>query len=243
MISRRELLGSCASLELSRPALAQPTASRVLRFVPQVAYSVPDPVWTTAIVVVTHALMVYDGRWRGFVRYPHTGAFDSGAGLGGRAVGRQIERQRRGRLAEVEFVAAEAVEILVQVGAGAGQGFGRDRGAVPVSLEAVERVGHADDGVEDEQVGDEVVVLDHLALHVARGGGRQAAAAEGDPLGVSVEQLAFVGDTDGAAQVSRSEVAKQEVRADCAAQLPEGEVDPVLATVGSKPAQDGPVTS
>lgn len=25
------------------------------------------------------------GRWQGFVRYPHTGALDAGAGLGGRA--------------------------------------------------------------------------------------------------------------------------------------------------------------
>ncbi len=40
--------------------------------------------------------------------------------------------------------------------------------------EAVERARHADDGVEDEQVGDEVVVLDHLALLVALGGRGQA---------------------------------------------------------------------
>ena len=33
----------------------------------------------------------------------------------------QLERQRHRRFAEVEFVAAEAVEVLVQVGAGAGQ--------------------------------------------------------------------------------------------------------------------------
>jgi len=59
--------------------------------------------------------------------------------------------------------------------------------------EAVERARHADDGVEDEQVGDEVVVLDHLALLVALGGCCQAAAAEGDPLGVAVEVLALVG--------------------------------------------------
>ncbi len=60
---------------------------------------------------------------------------------------------------------------------------------------------HADDGVEDEQVGDQVVVLDHLALLVARGCGRQAAAAEGDPLGVAVEQFALVGGgADGASQ-------------------------------------------
>ncbi len=63
MIHRRSLIGGgamAASLALSRPALAQPAATRRLRFVPQAAYSVPDPVWTTAIVVVTHSLMVYD---------------------------------------------------------------------------------------------------------------------------------------------------------------------------------------
>jgi hypothetical protein len=81
-----------------------------------------------------------------------------------------------------------------------------------------------------------VVILDHLALLVALGGGRQAAAAEGDPLSVSVEQLALVGGgADGAAQVGRSKVTKQEIRADRPAKLPEGEVEPVLAAVGGEP--------
>jgi hypothetical protein len=57
---------------------------------------------------------------------------------------------------------------------------------MPVGGEAVERACHADDGVEDEWVGDEVVVLDHFTLLVALGGGRQSAAAEGDPLGIEV---------------------------------------------------------
>ncbi|WP_158742882.1 ABC transporter substrate-binding protein [Acidisphaera sp. L21] len=63
MIHRRALIGGSAAaggLVLARPALAQSASSRVLRFVPQAAYSVPDPVWTTAIVVITHSLMVYD---------------------------------------------------------------------------------------------------------------------------------------------------------------------------------------
>jgi peptide/nickel transport system substrate-binding protein len=62
-VKRRALIGggvAAGGLALARPALAQPAQSRVLRFVPQAAYSVPDPVWTTAIVVVTHSLMVYD---------------------------------------------------------------------------------------------------------------------------------------------------------------------------------------
>ena len=32
----------------------------MLKFVPQAAYSVPDPIWTTAIIVATHAFMVWD---------------------------------------------------------------------------------------------------------------------------------------------------------------------------------------
>lgn len=63
MISRRTLIRSASVLAatgLARPAVAQSASNRVLRFVPQAAYSVPDPVWTTAIVVVTHSLMVYD---------------------------------------------------------------------------------------------------------------------------------------------------------------------------------------
>jgi peptide/nickel transport system substrate-binding protein len=63
MMHRRTLIGGGAvatGFALSRPALAQAAATRLLRFVPQAAYSVPDPVWTTAIVVVTHSLMVYD---------------------------------------------------------------------------------------------------------------------------------------------------------------------------------------
>ena len=60
MIRRRTLVAAAPALALARPAVAQPAANRVLRFVPQAAYSVPDPVWTTAIVVVTHSLMVYD---------------------------------------------------------------------------------------------------------------------------------------------------------------------------------------
>lgn len=63
MINRRRLMTGVAaagSVACFRPALAQAERNRVLRFVPQAAYSVPDPVLTTAIVVQTHALMVYD---------------------------------------------------------------------------------------------------------------------------------------------------------------------------------------
>ena len=92
--------------------------------------------------------------------------------------GWQRKWQRFGRCVKVEHVAAKAVEVLVQVRARAGEGCGGDRGTVPVHGEAVERACHANDGVKDEQVGDEVVVLDHLALLVALGSRGQAAAAE-----------------------------------------------------------------
>ncbi len=58
MLNRRHMLAATAASGLARPARA--AASRVLRFVPQAAYSSPDPVWTSAIVVATHALMVWD---------------------------------------------------------------------------------------------------------------------------------------------------------------------------------------
>lgn len=57
MLKRRTLLAGLTA-PLARPAIAQ--KARMLRFVPQAAYSTPDPVWTSAIVVATHAMMVYD---------------------------------------------------------------------------------------------------------------------------------------------------------------------------------------
>ncbi len=60
MLTRRHAIAGTAAAVLSRPAIGRAAATRVLRFVPQAAYSSPDPVWTTAIVVATHALMVWD---------------------------------------------------------------------------------------------------------------------------------------------------------------------------------------
>ncbi len=63
MLTRRHLLAAPAAAALgtalARPALAK-GPSQVLKFVPAAAYSSPDPVWTTAIVVAIHALMVWD---------------------------------------------------------------------------------------------------------------------------------------------------------------------------------------
>ncbi|MBE9604561.1 ABC transporter substrate-binding protein [Acetobacteraceae bacterium H6797] len=62
MLTRRGLFGTTAAGlagGLARPAFSQ-GRQRVLRFVPMAAYSSPDPIWTTAIVVQTHALLVWD---------------------------------------------------------------------------------------------------------------------------------------------------------------------------------------
>jgi peptide/nickel transport system substrate-binding protein len=63
VLTRRDLLaGPAASAltgTLARPALARGDAN-LLRFVPAAAYSSPDPIWTTAIVVGIHAMMVWD---------------------------------------------------------------------------------------------------------------------------------------------------------------------------------------
>src|SRR3954447_14156372 len=56
------------------------------------------------------------------------------------------------------------------IGAETGQGFIADGAAVPAHGQVLDRVGHAHDGMEDEQVCDEVVVFDCLALLVALGG-------------------------------------------------------------------------
>jgi peptide/nickel transport system substrate-binding protein len=59
-MQRRTLLGALPALALARPAIAQDTASRTLRFVPQANLTSPDPIWTTANVTRNHAYMVWD---------------------------------------------------------------------------------------------------------------------------------------------------------------------------------------
>jgi peptide/nickel transport system substrate-binding protein len=60
MITRRRLVATAAAASLACPALAQSGSARLLRFVPQADYAAPDPIWTSAIVVQTHAFMVWD---------------------------------------------------------------------------------------------------------------------------------------------------------------------------------------
>ncbi|WP_370323098.1 ABC transporter substrate-binding protein [Roseococcus sp. SYP-B2431] len=59
-MSRRASLGGAAAL-LGAPSLASAQASaRTLRFIPQANLASIDPVWSTAVVVRNHGLMVYD---------------------------------------------------------------------------------------------------------------------------------------------------------------------------------------
>jgi peptide/nickel transport system substrate-binding protein len=63
MLSRRSVLtvpaATALAASVARPAQAR-GSDKVLKFVPAAAYSSPDPIWTTAIVVNIHALMVWD---------------------------------------------------------------------------------------------------------------------------------------------------------------------------------------
>ncbi|MGG5822273.1 ABC transporter substrate-binding protein [Falsiroseomonas sp. HW251] len=57
--SRRAVLGAAAGLAAPRIAFGQAQA-RTLRFVPQANLASIDPIWSTAVVVRNHGLMVYD---------------------------------------------------------------------------------------------------------------------------------------------------------------------------------------
>lgn len=56
-ITRRTLLGSAL---LAAPALAAGDRPSTLRFVPEADLTILDPIWTTAIVTMTHSYLVFD---------------------------------------------------------------------------------------------------------------------------------------------------------------------------------------
>lgn len=60
MLNRRTFLGAAGAAVLARPAIAQGTAARTLRFVPETSLSILDPVVTTAAVSTTHGYCVFD---------------------------------------------------------------------------------------------------------------------------------------------------------------------------------------
>jgi peptide/nickel transport system substrate-binding protein len=60
MIARRPLLAATAAALCAPRFAAGQTAARTLRFIPHANLSSMDPVWSTAVVVRNHGLMVYD---------------------------------------------------------------------------------------------------------------------------------------------------------------------------------------
>ncbi len=59
MLSRRRIIQAGTAV-LAAPVIARADAVRTLRYVPQADLAVLDPVWTTATVTSTHALVVFD---------------------------------------------------------------------------------------------------------------------------------------------------------------------------------------
>jgi peptide/nickel transport system substrate-binding protein len=57
---RRTLLQAAAASVLAAPAIAQPAATKTLRFVPQANLTLLDPIFTTATVTGNHAYCVFD---------------------------------------------------------------------------------------------------------------------------------------------------------------------------------------
>ncbi len=60
--TRRQLVAAAVAgpALLAAPQQGRSQPARVLRFVPQADLAVLDPIWTTATVTSTHALMVFD---------------------------------------------------------------------------------------------------------------------------------------------------------------------------------------
>ena len=90
----------------------------------------------------------------------------------------------------VEGVASKAVEMLGQVWAGASYEVRVQ--FIPLCDQPFQCVAHGHNVVEDQEIGDEVVVFDELALLVANSFCGQCAAAEGDPLEKLIETFALV---------------------------------------------------
>jgi len=59
-MNRRQFLAASSATLLARPALAQDSRAKVLRFVPQANLSSIDPIWTSAHIARNHGYMVYD---------------------------------------------------------------------------------------------------------------------------------------------------------------------------------------
>ncbi len=98
------------------------------------------------------------------------------------------------------------------------------------SKQRVQGARHSHDIVEDEEVGDKVLVFDHLALFIPRIFRQEPSTAESNPLHEQIKRLAFIRcSLDCAAKLNIGNVLEEENRPHHAAQLPESKIQLVLA--------------
>src|SRR6478736_1743516 len=60
MFNRRQFIAAAGAATLARPAIAQGTAARTLKFIPETNLAILDPIVTTAAVSTTHGYCVFD---------------------------------------------------------------------------------------------------------------------------------------------------------------------------------------
>src|SRR5665213_93367 len=138
----------------------------------------------------------------------------------------------------VEGVASKAVEMPGQVWAGASDEVRVQ--CIPLCDQPFQCVADGHNVVEDQEIGDEVVVFDELALLVANPFGGQRATAEGDPLEKLIETFALVGrGLDQPPQLNIGKVVEQKACTDSMTQFPKNEIKFTLSRVGCQPAEDG----
>ena len=108
---------------------------------------------------------------------------------------------------------------------------------IAFGCEPLQRLRHGHDVVKDQQVGNQMVVFDELALLISDGLVRQCAASEGDPLGKLVEAFALVRrGLDEPSQLDIAQVVEQKTCSDDVAQLSKRKVEFALSRVRSQPS-------
>jgi hypothetical protein len=118
------------------------------------------------------------------------------------------------------------------------KGLGID--VLPFCGELMQDLGHVHDVMKDDQVADEMIVLDDLALLIASILGNDPLPTKEQPLEKAVQCFALVHRAqDRAAQVRIGQVLQQEPGAHDTAQLPHGEIQAILTTIRPESSQDG----
>src|SRR4051812_16649696 len=103
----------------------------------------------------------------------------------------------------MQLVLAEPINVRGLIWTDSREHLVRD--LLPMSLQAVNRLCDRDNVVERQNVGNQVVVLDELALFVPNVLGNHFVATERDPLHKLIEPLAFIcGRLNGMSEVSFS---------------------------------------